>query len=212
MARVPPASPRPPPAPPRPAGGGPAPPPPPPEPPQCANGKHNGHAGTTGGNATGHVCSGSSDLRSHLSRLRHSHRGHGHARDRRDVAGHPEVHQVVEVRHRYLGTDVDRLATRLAEVLPVGARSPMARPVPRQLPAHGGRFVGREEEPGQSVEAEPLSRGAEPGRRFPPGVDPAVATASVFEVRSGSSWTASAATKSKLPSPAMIPKVPATLI
>lgn len=51
--------------------------------------------------------------------------------------------QVAEVRHRHLGIDVDWLADQLAELLPDDGRSGTSRPVPRQLPAGSGRFVGR---------------------------------------------------------------------
>jgi tetratricopeptide (TPR) repeat protein len=55
-------------------------------------------------------------------------------------------HQVAEVRHRYLGADIRRLADRVAELLGAGGPgATTAGAVPHQLPAGGGRFVGRDE-------------------------------------------------------------------
>lgn len=56
-------------------------------------------------------------------------------------------HQSAQIRHRDLGADVDRLARRIARVLPaVGCTGgmPATYVAPHQLPASGGWFVGRD--------------------------------------------------------------------
>jgi tetratricopeptide (TPR) repeat protein len=57
-------------------------------------------------------------------------------------------HQTAEVWHQHLGVDVERLASRIAELLPAGRHPGIAtgRLVPQQLPADSGWFVGREEQ------------------------------------------------------------------
>lgn len=72
-------------------------------------------------------------------------------------------HQTAEVWHQHLGVDVERLASRIADLLPAGRHPDIAtgRLVPQQLPADSGWFVGREQ---QLAELDVLLGWAEQGR------------------------------------------------
>jgi tetratricopeptide (TPR) repeat protein len=72
-------------------------------------------------------------------------------------------HQTAQVWHQHLGVDVERLASRIADLLPASQRPDIAtgRLVPQQLPAGGGWFVGRAK---QLAELDVLLGLAEHGR------------------------------------------------
>lgn len=57
-------------------------------------------------------------------------------------------HQTMRIRHEHLSADVDRLADRVAGLVPAPVR-PSGRTVPQQLPAPTGWFVGRDEQLGR---------------------------------------------------------------
>lgn len=66
--------------------------------------------------------------------------------------------QAAEIRHQHLGADVDRLSRQLVDLLPPATTQvmPAACPMPRQLPADSGWFVGRE---AQTAQLDVLGRG-----------------------------------------------------
>jgi TIR domain-containing protein/NB-ARC domain-containing protein len=54
-------------------------------------------------------------------------------------------HQTAQVRHQHLAADIDQLADRIAALVPSAVRVG-GRPVPRQIPAGSGWFVGRDDQ------------------------------------------------------------------